>query len=252
MISIGTSNVSNRYYFQNPPTTQNSNNVSGSVSNPETEQSVEPLTEDELDLAKTYQFYLNFNAAITRFAADSSDANREAFHEQATLSKQNPHQLRVISEALGLTIIDFDPSDPFKRVEPTSFGLPKKNFSFDRANNSFTFGNGSKINLGDHSIHVEANRVTESPYSEDYGHSWAITEIAYALKRGSAHFKDEKCNEAVLALLDKIGIDTTKDFKINGLAFELKDGFVQTKDYSPFGIPALQSLLTRAYEQNLM
>ncbi len=247
--------------------TQNTNKTVNSDNN--------KLTDDELSLAKKYKDYLDFNNAFKRLmqGEKSDDIN-----EQIVLSKQNPHQFEDVFKALGIVKIDQDSLFVDITQRPT-YSLPEQGFHFNHADNSFTFGVGSNIPVGGYYLQVYENiiGVISSDYvqtSDDKTvlakplsvsestsckvNSRALDELIYGITSGNANWGNNmEMNRDILSLLGRIGIDTGKDFKINGVAFEVKDGIVQTKGYTtpkqePMGYSYLNSLLAKAYEQHLM
>jgi hypothetical protein len=67
---------------------------------------------------------------------------------------------------------------------------------------------------------------------------------------------NEDINNDVITMLNRIGIDTSKEFTINNVSYSVDEGVLRKSDgvtsISPFGIPYLNALLTKAYEQNML
>jgi len=80
---------------------------------------------------------------------------------------------------------------------------------------------------------------------------WAVTN-----GNGARWESDNEMGHEVLSLLKKMGIDTTREFTVNGIRFLHKDGAFQTLNYAkPMeaakkGTEYLNDLLIKAYERN--
>jgi len=63
----------------------------------------------------------------------------------------------------------------------------------------------------------------------------------------------------VIPLLNRMGIDTSRDFTVNGVRFEVSNNVIQTRNFTApqpdtptgMGIEGLKALVARAYEQNI-
>jgi hypothetical protein len=72
---------------------------------------------------------------------------------------------------------------------------------------------------------------------------------------------DTELNNNVLSLLRKMGVDTSRDFSINGTEFQVRNGRVETQGYTPFtnpnpvreyiGMEGMKQIFARAHAQNL-
>jgi hypothetical protein len=253
---LTTLNSVNRY---SPQSVYNSNNKA--------------LTAEELDLVREYEEYLKHNDYIfkkLRGEIDAEDLDELIRPEKDPL---NPRPFDNISRIIGMQI--YNRNDLMNDItQKPVYNLPHQGFSINTKTNSITLGIGSKIPLGGHYLYIYDNIVSTFPSNyksnkEDTGlkilmgvknsnETKALEELIYGVESGNANWgTNSKMNSAILSLLMKMGVDTSRDFSINGVAFEVKDGIVQTKNYvapqnEPLGFCYLNNLITRAYEQNLI
>ncbi len=229
------------------------------------------LTEEELRLAKQYKEFINYGDLF--MSALKKGEYSDQLHELTRLNKQTDMFGDVIKK-IGVVV---DSTELFVDItKRPAYNLPKQGFSLSRSENSFSFGIGSTITVGDYYLRVLDNAVGSYPLgfeanpqsdikilsvadTKPHGNEGrALDEIIHAVTSGSANWGNNmEMNGEILSFLNKIGIDTSKDFKINGVAFEVKSGVVQTKSYSSptqeaSGHSYLNSLLARAYEQHLL
>jgi len=237
------------------------------------------LTADELALAKEYEAYLEFNDNINRLMRGEGTEETEAYirdrKENYELYKD---QFKNVQRAMGIIISD---TEDIKLVDITNlpaFNLPNGGFQCNKAENSMTIGIGSLITIGGRVLSIMHNYIgiydKDKKPADDYGSGIAIRaqgapgltdelaaalrELLYAVGSGNANFGDNlPLNSQILTLLRELGIDTTRNFTINDTQFEINNGIVQTKDYtppeeSPSGYEYLNAILLKAYEQNMM
>ena len=237
------------------------------------------LTADELALAKEYEAYLEFNDIMNRHMRGEGTEETEAYirnrKENYELYKD---QFRNVQRAMG--IIVYDPED-IRLVDITnlhSFNLPVGGFQLNKATNSMTIGIGSLIQIGNRTLCIKSNYIGiyDKDYdpSDDYGSGItiraqgtpgladdfviALRELLYAAGSGNADFGDNlPLNIQMLSLLRELGIDTSRDFTINNTQFEVWNGIIRTKGYTPpvegpSGHEYLNAILLKAYEQNMM
>jgi hypothetical protein len=153
-----------------------------------------------------------------------------------------------------------------------NFSLPRQNFNFDEIANAIIMGIGSRIQMGSYQLHVLDYKV--GAFTNDWrdprdgsiqlgntvsAYTRPLEWLLRASESGNASLSKEKeFNNNALSLLQKIGVDTTRPFSINGTMFEVKNGVVQTKGFSPqqprqtLGIDDLNRLVERANAQGLL
>ncbi|MCL1862147.1 MAG: hypothetical protein FWF78_01105 [Defluviitaleaceae bacterium] len=157
--------------------------------------------------------------------------------------------------------------------------FPQGDFNFDEQTNAITLGMGSKIPMGHYNLHIfddimgafenHVRNPQDRTQIEGRVPSVYLTALSWLLfasqTRNSslgtniAYSDDKQLNSNVISLLQKMGVDTSRDFSINGTTFEIRNGKVQTQGYTPrgnlnasfIGEEGMREIMARAYAQNL-
>ena len=222
------------------------------------------LSDGELYLAKGHLSIMKASNMMGRMLDGEQGEDFEAQLREAM------DGMRKYPDFFKLTGQVFDCSELVDVTSLPTFNLPKQGYSVNRSSNTVTIGVGSVINIDSYSFYIGDNRVElrlggSSKTSANYNDSnnnfaHALRELLWATKSGNVNFGDNRdLNDSMLILLGKMGVDTGKDFSINNTVFEVKNGILQTKEYTisnsnkPFNTYAyLNALLFKAYEQNLL
>ena len=251
------------------------------ISNFATSNLYSPLSQQEVALAKAHRIAMKVNEQFARMMTSKCETERQeasASHREAlTLMRENSHlftedywfaksgieRLTETSEELRARLNN--------NFGMPSYGLPRQGFSLNSATNSMTIGVGSRISMGHYSLHVLD--FTVGAFTNDWrdpkdglthlgntnsAYTRALDWLLRASSSGNAKMPDRELNQDTLSLLNKIGIDTSRNFHINGTEFEVKNGVLQTVGFaheqptrSVLGIEGLNQLVERAYAQNL-
>ena len=237
------------------------------------------LTAEELALAKEYEAYLEFNDIINRNMRGEGTEETEAYIRNL---KENyeiyKNQFKNVQRAMGINILDPEDLNLVDITNLPAFNLPDGGFQINKAANSMTIGIGSLIHIGNRTLSIMNNYIgiydKDKKTSNEYGsgiiiraqgapgladdYAMALRELLYAVGNKNANFGDNlPLNSQLLSLLRELGIDTSRDFTINDTQFEIHNGILQTKGYTPpeeipSGHEYLNALLLKAYEQNMM
>jgi hypothetical protein len=159
--------------------------------------------------------------------------------------------------------------------------LPPGDFDIDKFANAVQIGMGSRIPMGRFSLHLFDDMIgafenhvrnPKDAFDNNTGgvrsvYPQALSWLLHAASTGNSSLNtsvglldEHDFNANVLSLLQKMGVDTSRDFSINGTDFEVHNGKVQTKGYTParnpnqqfLGAEGMQHLIERAYAQNLL
>jgi uncharacterized protein (DUF2267 family) len=224
-----------------------------------------PLDDKELYLAKGYVAIEHASSMVARAIKGEQGEDFEAQLREAMA------EMRKYPDFFKLTGQVFDCPQDFVDVNNLpSFNLSNQSYSVNRTTNSMTIGIGSVVNLDGYSFYVGDNRVelifgdslnASTGYSDSNNNlAHALRELLWAAGYGKANFSDNSdLSNSMLTLLRKMGIDTNRDFRINDTVFEVKNGAVQTKEYTKIDsdLPLnpyayLNAIVFKAYEQNLL
>jgi len=236
------------------------------------------LTEKEIALANEYNDYLKM-AQVTKKVleimanngtmSDELKAEKRMYHEKmregAFENVFNMMNHKTTCPVTGITII---------HVGGQPYDLPAQDFKLNTANNSMTFGIGSVIPVRDPNstvyLHVMDTSVgylspEELKSGIYYSHYRPKTEIEYdmafdalinGIMGGNANWgHNMKLNDDIITMLERLGIDTSKDFSINDVSFSVKNGVLHAtsnKNGNYFGTSYLNALMIKAYEQNMI
>ena len=214
-----------------------------------------PLTPDETALAQSFRELKMFTNKF--ISGDKSEEALNFINEH----RQNPGSFKNVWNVMGIQFID--PTNLFVDIgNLPDFRLPERGFNLCTASNSFNFGVGSSIPLRSGGrVEVSANSaVLHLPHSHFVFPGFL--EIIHAATYENGVRWDTACRasgasaQSKLNVLRDVGIDTTRDFSINGVKFTVSGSVVQSSNFSPPPPPKdgnlfLRNLLARAYEQNL-
>jgi hypothetical protein len=223
-----------------------------------------PLDDKELYLAKGY---VSVNHASSMLARAIKGEQGEDFEMQLMEAFT---EMRKYPDFFILTgQVSDGPPDLADVNNLPSFNIPRQGYGINKITNSITIGVGSVVSLDGYSFHIGNNRVdlgfgnmpnASSSYADSNNNlAHALRELLWAAGSGKADFSgNSDINESMLTLLRKMGIDTSRDFRINGTVFEVKNGVLQTKGYTsdinsvsnPYAY--LNAIALKAYEQNLL
>ncbi|MCL1842638.1 MAG: hypothetical protein FWF79_02375 [Defluviitaleaceae bacterium] len=167
------------------------------------------------------------------------------------------------------------------RTDYSFMDIPPGEFSFDSRENAVQIGMGSKIPLGHFSLHVHDKTIgafhnhVQDPHPDDTERegrvrSFYVQSLNWLLRAshtGNASLNtssteySDALNHSVLSLLQRMGVDTSREFSINGTTFNVRNGRVETQGYTPFtnsnpvreyiGADGMRQIFARAYAQNL-
>ena len=229
-----------------------------------------PLTEQELHLARDFKTYSKYVDMAFRHAAGLKDGNadEDLWHELKALRKcpEFRESFQNIMHHTGL--LTADALYYLCITNLPDFNLPRQRFSFDAASNSITLGIGSEIRLGNALFEVGSNFILfrhGTTQGVPQGAVGALMNLIHIVTSGSGGFWGSGASDGVWLqknseaknLLRELGVDLSRDFIINGVAFEVRGGTVQTKGFTSQPIVEvdrfahLRGLVTRAYEANL-
>lgn len=266
-MSIGNIGSIASYSYYNNKNTQKTN-----MNNTKTENDLgTQLTEEEISLAKEFKDYLEYSSSLNE-QAERGYLTEEDKVEIAK-SKTNPNRFRNVIETMGVNFIN--PYElPTQMGEEPSFDIPQGNVSINREDNSINLARGGRININGGYIYIADGHISTFPnnmvfggdlteetcYNDFAGKGYipAIKGLINAVEKGNSRFSEEGSEKILSLLSNEMGIDTSKDIKINGVTFEVVDGCLQTKGYvepekeKVLGRDYLQNILERAYEQNLL
>ena len=240
-----------------------------------------PLSQQEVALAKAHRLAMKVNEQFARMMTSECETERQdarvAHREALTLMRKNSH---LFTEDYwfaksGIERLTETSEEMRARLNSNfgmlSYALPRQGFSLNAAANSITIGIGSRISMGHYSLHVldfivgaftndwrDPNDGFTHLGNTNSAYTRALDWLLRASSSGNAKISDRELNQDTLSLLNKIGIDTSRNFRINGTEFEVNNGILQTEGFSHeqptrtvLGIEGLNQLVARAYAQNL-
>jgi hypothetical protein len=252
-----------------------------------------PLSAEELNFAKAFKLHTKFNEAFQqRKLAEESGCEvaieeaREAWNAVRALKDENSH---LFTSNFWMALNGgqkwkgeewLAEMEEMRARSGRIANLPPGDFDIDKLANAVKIGMGSRIPMGRFSLHLfdgiigafENNvRNPQEAFDNNTGQvrsvypqalSWLLHAASTAnssLNTSTGLLDEHDLNANVLSLLQKMGVDTSRDFSINGTTFEIRGGAVQTKGYTParnpnqqfIGAEGMQNLLARAYAQNL-
>ncbi len=230
------------------------------------------LTDSEIEIAKLYKKEQEQMELMLKIARkEGTEEDKKLLKDMITESKANQNSQKL-NDYRDVTVINANSMKDFNNKvnayqKPFSFNLPKQDFSVDLENNSITIGIGSKIFFDDKYLRVASGNVSvfekgtkekDSTLSDfdDTGYGCAMSLLLKGVAEKNGKYTHNTADKIIEFLEDKVGIDTSKGFSINGVDFEVVDGNVQTVGYvrptENKGYNYLQFLLTTATEQNLI
>jgi hypothetical protein len=164
------------------------------------------------------------------------------------------------------------------RTSSAFMNLPPAEFSFNAPANAVQIGMGSKIPLGHFNLHIHDNTIgafqnhvrNPSTDSEEGRirsfYVQALSWLLHASHTGNAALNPNSTaysyalNHSALSLLQRMGVDTSREFSINGTMFNARNGRIETQGYTPqnpnpvreyIGREGMRQIFARAYAQNL-
>ena len=241
-----------------------------------------PLTPQELALAKAHRIASRINDKFKIMMTSECEVERtearEAHQEALTHMRENRHLFTsdYWFEASGIEKLTETSEEMRARLNNNfgmqSYNMPKQSFSFDAISNALTIGRGTRIPMGHYHLLVLDFMV--GAFTNDWrnpndgfthlgnttsAYTRSLDWLLRAAESGNAKLSfDKDLNQDTLSLLRRMGVDTSRDFSLNGTAFEVVNGFIQTKGFthqqperSILGIEGLNRLVERAYTENL-
>ena len=146
-----------------------------------------------------------------------------------------------------------------------AFQLSNQSFSFNDASNTISIGIGSRIQMDGYFLEVLENSVVALTRLPDgtYAHVQSTAATALnSLLRGigvdATWGYDSRTKDITMSFLEKIGVDTSRPFFINGTQFELQGNKLRTigqttqQELQFWGFEGLNRLVAQAYAQNLL
>ena len=264
-------------YQYSPETYKTSCTVNSSVSD-------KPLTDKELAFAKAFELHTAYDNARKRLddarSGTCEDEKIAAFEAALAIRKEGMENRHLFTSdyyyAFGIVEV-FSAEETYaqltalmEKASNPKLDLPHQGYSFNAASNSIKLGIGSKIPMDGFVLEIDwlmafrtLNGQRLTSISSDVN---ALQGLIYAAISGNCRWGDAtpppdrvgNDNSGTIAFLRKLGVDTSRDFSINGTVFEIKDGFLQTKGYvAPeqkpiLGFEGFSELLYRAKAQNLL
>jgi len=204
----------------------------------------------ELALAKEHHSSQKMSALLWKKIGTECEEERAKLHEEyGELRKEiagTPS--KAWQEATGLRIIsgeewerEFQLARQGMRSAHSFFNIPQvpdfnladQNFSFNAATNTINIGIGSKIQMNGYCLEVLENSVVSRFYDGSVCEKGAPSAIALSsLLRGlgvdASWGYDEHTKQTVMNFLEKLGVDTSRPFFINGTQFEMRDDKLYT------------------------
>jgi len=252
-----------------------------------------PLSAEELNFAKAFKIHTKFNEAFQqRKLAEESGCEvaieeaREAWNAVRALKDENSHLFTsnfwmALNGGQKWKGEEWLAEMEERRARSGQMAnLPQGEFIFDQFENAVKIGMGSRIPMGRFSLHLFdgiigafENHIRNPQDAADTTgrvrsvYPQALSWLLHAASTGNSSLNtstgllnEHDLNSNVLSLLQKMGVDTSRDFSINGTTFEVCGGKVQTKGYTParnpnqqfIGAEGMQHLIARAYAQNLL
>lgn len=134
-------------------------------------------------------------------------------------------------------------SPPFKTR--TSKGYDPADNSINLAvGDRFDLGNGSCLVVGDNRVYVEGN---ESDATNRL--MWALNNlIHFADQQMVASWIDKESTPMLLDLLKELGVDTDREFIINGTKCEVRDGRIREVGNNHFAPSSVYNAMVKKYE----
>ena len=149
----------------------------------------------------------------------------------------------------------YSPINNIPQIPP--FKLPTSGYSFNAETNTITLGIGSKIQIDGYVLEILENSVITSTHQGSQS-AVALDSLLRGLGVDATWGYDSHSGKITMDLLQKLGVDTSKPFFINGTQFEVQGDKLRTvgqtakQDMQFWGLEGLNRLVARAYEQNLL
>ena len=210
-----------------------------------------PLTPQELKLAKAHRLTLKTNEKFQRLteskAGDCDDelaAAKEAFREVRVLRRENSHLFtgEYWYQKSGIRVFAQE------EMEAKMAELRMQPGTIPNAGAANTTARYSRFDALTNSLTLPWEMHRTSRFHD------AFTWLWYASGRGNAGLShsNQNTNSNTIEFLEHSGVDISRPFSVNGTAFEVVDGAVQTVGYvSRLGMDGLNHLVKRAYAQGL-
>ena len=239
-----------------------------------------PLTAGEIALAKEHKIIQEankwFRALINGEDTTGLKSAGQVFRDNAKEGDTGHSPSADWQKAIGLTIYNNDDFENWaiNRSKNTginanniptvpSFNLAVQNYFFDTAANKITIGIGSKIPMNGYSLEVLDNMVVARSGDGSYSQAGsasatALNSLLHGLGVDASWGYDEHTKQNVINLLDKLGVDSSKPFFINGTQFEMQGDILRTvgqtaqQEMQFWGYEGLNRLVAKAYTQNLL
>ena len=123
---------------------------------------------------------------------------------------------------------------------------------YDPADNSINLAVGDRFNLGNGScLVVGDNRVYVDGKASDAANRlmWALnTLIHFADQQMVSSWIDKESTPMLLELLKELGVDTDREFIINGTKCEVRDGRIREAGYTHFAPSSVYNAMVKRYE----
>ena len=223
------------------------------------------LTDEEAALANAYKNYLDWGQlACQELRAERnsgiavSDELRKYFEMakagafDCVMDLMNTYSTCPIT---GLTIT---------HIGKQPYNLPEQGFRLDAERNAMYIGVGTRFvvrndpKYDDVFLSIDDCSVGQTRYDQtDIKYALALDALIKGIMSGNANWgNNAKMNDDIIAMLNRIGLDTGREFYVNDVSLSVNGGILQTngnaQNSNPFGTPYLNALLTKAYEQNMI
>ena len=241
-----------------------------------TAQTYSPFSDEKLALAKEHKAWQRMNE-LFRIKRNSEceeeiAAATEAWREERDTNKWivgGPSQ--AWQQAVGITINTMEDwenwllysrqgigQNPFNIPQVPPFNLRELAFGFNTATNTITIGFGSKIHMDEYILEVMDNTVVARNSDGTFSQKGAASAHALnTLLRGigvdASWGYDAHTKKITMNFLEKLGIDTSRAFFINGTQFEVQGNKIRTvgettpQDLQFWGFEGLNRLVAKAF-----
>jgi hypothetical protein len=243
-----------------------------------------PLSAEKLALAKEHRAYQKWSALFRTEFFGNCDVERATANEMRRDMRNsddfNSRPSEAWQTATGLRVLTCEDWEKFLQdsmtwylgVNPNknaftvprtpNFNLRNLAFNFNAETNTINIGIGSIIHMDGYFLEVLENTVVARYYDGSFSEKGASSAVALnSLLRGlgvdASWGYDEHTKQTTMNFLQKLGVDTSRPFFINGTQFEVQGDKLRTvgettpQDLQFWGFEGLNRLVARAYALNL-
>ncbi|MCL1842560.1 MAG: hypothetical protein FWF79_01985 [Defluviitaleaceae bacterium] len=233
-----------------------------------------PLTAAEKALAKEHRAWKRanelFRARATSECEEERAAATAAWHEEReTNAWINGTSGGLWQQAIGINVFtqeDFDNwvlysrqgigRNPFNIPQVPAFNLSNLAFSFNVETNTINIGVGSKIQMDGYFLEILENSVVArssdgSVLQQGTASATALNSLLRGIGVNATWGYDAHTKQITMNFLNKLGVDTSRPFFINGTQFEIQDNKLRTvgqtaqQDLQFWGFEGLNRLTAR-------